>query len=148
MKLIVAKSSDYELIIAWRSDPEIYQGFYSQERSLTWDEHLQWLLSRNHDWREFLIWYEGRRIGVVTIGQLDHWNPEIGYLIGEKSLWGQGLGTKAVHLALDYLRAHNKEFCHTTVLNGNKRSIGLLKSLGFEYKMDARDDEIWMEKRL
>ena len=95
-----ANKSDLPLIMAWRSNPLIYQGFYQQTEPLRWEEHLAWWESRNKDWREFIIVLvedtEMRDVGVVTIGQLDHWSPEAGVLLGEVSLWGKGIGTQAV----------------------------------------------------
>lgn len=143
-----ASEADLPLIMAWRSNPLIFKGFYQQNKPLAWEEHLNWWNSRNEDWREFIIIYDDRAIGVVTIGQLDHWSPEIGYYIGEVSLWGKGIGKDAVRLGLEKLREYGKEYCHTTVFKSNKRSVRLLKSLGFKYLGKARPDEIWMQKEL
>ena len=143
-----ATRDDYELLMAWRSDPEIYQGFYSQGKSLVWEEHIKWMESRNQDWRTFIVVYNGRRVGVVTVGQLDHWNPEIGYYIGEKSLWGHGVGKEVVQAALDWLRNRGYKYCHTTVLKTNKRSVRLLENLGFETGIDARPGEVWYHKNM
>ena len=85
---------------------------------------------------------------MVTIGQLDHWSPEIGYFIGEVSLWGHGIGKEAVKQSMDWLQERGYEYCHTTVLGKNERSIRLLKSLGFTKLGEAREGEIWMTKRL
>ena len=134
--------------MAWRSDPAIYQGFYQQTKPLEWNEHINWIHSRNQDWRTFIIWLDNRRIGVVTIGQLDHFSPEIGYYIGEKTLWNQGIGCKAVELATEYLKGLGKAYCHTTVLKHNKASLRLLEKLGFEIMGDAREGEVWLTKKL
>ena len=147
-----ANEADLPLIMSWRSNPLVYQGFYSQRKPLEWAEHYQWWESRNKDWREFIIvLIEGthmREIGIVTIGQLDHWSPEIGFFIGEVSLWGRGIGKKAVSLGLDWLKEYGKEYCHTTILDDNKRSIRLIKSLGFTRLGKARENESWYQKRL
>ena len=105
-----ATKADLPLIMAWRSNPLCYSGFYQQTEPLKWDEHINWWQSRNQDWREFIIIYETRDVGIVTIGQLDHWSPEIGYFVGEVSLWGKGIGKQAVSLALDWLREYGKEY--------------------------------------
>ena len=86
-----ATQDDLRLMLAWRNNPQVYQGIYNQSvenRKLTWEEHTNWFASRNKDWRTFIIEYNGEPVGVVTIGQLDHWCPEIGYYVGEVSLWG------------------------------------------------------------
>lgn len=147
-----ATEADLPLIMAWRSNPLSYQGFYSQKQPLTWEEHINWWQSRNKDWREFLIvLVDGthtRDIGVVTIGQLCHWSPEIGYFIGEVSLWGKGYGKEAVKQAMDWLKIYGKEYCHTTIKDDNKRSISLIKSLGFERLGKAREGESWYQVTL
>ena len=138
---------DLPLIMAWRSNPLIYQGFYQQTKPLTWEEHIDWWHSRNQDWREFVITLDDRAIGVVSIGQLDHWSPEIGYLIGEISLWGMGYGKEAVKLACEWLKFEGRQYAHTTILDNNERSIRLIKSLGFEYLGEARKGESWYQKK-
>jgi len=150
LRLTKATEDDLTLMMAWRSNPLLYEGFVQQAKPLTWEEHTKWFQSRNKDWRTFIIEYEGRKIGVVTIGQLDHWSPEIGYYIGDTTLWGRGLGKEAVKLALDWLRGEGYKYCHTTVKKDNKRSYGLLKSLGFEYLGEARKEygEVWVTKSL
>lgn len=148
MKLRKARKHDLPLVMAWRSNPLIYQGFYTQHEPLRWEEHLNWWQSRNRDWRTFIIEYENRPIGVVTIGQLDHWSPEIGYFIGETSLWGKGIGRQAVQLGLDYIKDYGREYVHTTVLNKNVRSKVLLSNLGFTVLGDAREGEKWYQKKL
>jgi RimJ/RimL family protein N-acetyltransferase len=138
------QDTDLELTLAWRNDPEIYQGFYTQSlqhHTITWDEHVKWNKSRNADWRTFIIIYDNHRVGVVTLGQLDHWSPEIGYYVGAKDLWGKGIGKAAVQLVLDYIKSCGREYCHTTVIDTNMRSIRLLKSLGFVRTCDARPGE-------
>lgn len=143
-----AKNSDLGLIMTWRNNPIVYEGFYQQNEPLKWEEHLAWWKSRNKDWREFIVVSDERNIGAVTIGQLDHWNPEIGYFIGEVSLWGQGIGKEAVKLALKWLKNNGYEYCHTTVLKDNPRSLNLLKGLGFQVLGDARKGEVWLTKNL
>lgn len=148
MLLREATPDDYELMLAWRSDPDIYQGFYQQTEPLKWEEHIEWLNSRNNDWRTYMVVNDNRRIGVVTIGQLDHWSPEVGYYIGEKSLWGRGYGTEAVGLGLEAVKGFGRVNCHTTVLKNNKASLALLVRLGFSILGDAREGELWLTKRL
>ena len=140
-----ATTNDLELIMAWRSNPLVYQGFYQQGTPLTWEEHISWWHSRNRDWRTFIIEYESRKVGVVTIGNLDSWAPELGWYIGEVSLWGKGIGKEAVGLGLDYIKSQNKKYARATILDDNERSIKLAKSLGFEKLGKARQGESWWQ---
>lgn len=148
MGLRLLTKRDWTLMLAWRSSPIVYQGFYQQKEPLKWEEHINWIKSRNKDWRNFIIMYQDRPIGVVTIGQLDHWCPEIGWYIGEVSLWGQGVGREAAKLGLKYIKDYGREYCRTTVLKSNERCLSLLKSLGFEESGEAREGEIWVQVKL
>lgn len=147
-----ATESDMALILAWRNNPLIYQGYYTQTEPIEWEGHCEWWGRRNSDWREFMVLLKQgdsiREIGAVTFGQLDHWSPEIGYCIGEVSLWGKGYGKEAVNLACEWLKERGYKHTHTTVPKGNERSIRLLKSLKFKYLGEARKGEIWMQKKL
>ena len=140
--------ADYPLTMAWRSNPLVYAGFYQQKEPLKWEEHIKWIKSRNRDERNFIIMYDDRPVGGVNVSQLDHWEPEIGYYIGEVSLWGNGIGKEVINLALKYIKEYGRKYCHASVLKSNTRSIGLLKSLGFEESGDAREGEIWLKKKL
>ena len=113
------------------------------------------------DWKNFIIIYEKkvqvedfgfeveeRRIGGLTIGQLDHWSPEIGYYIGEKSLWGKGIGKEVVKAAMEWIKEYGRDYTHTTVKDDNERSIRLLTSLGFERLGPARPGESWYQKKI
>ena len=151
MELKPASDSDLELILAWRNNPDVYSGFYTQSLTnhlITWEEHLAWWKSRNSDWHEFLIWYEGRRIGVVTIVQCDNWTPEVGFFIGETSLWNKGIGAQAVKLAEEWLRDRGYVQTHTTVPVSNTRAIYLLKERGWIEAGHARKGELRFEKEL
>lgn len=143
-----ATEYDLPLMMAWRSNPLIYQGFYQQKEPLKWEEHITWFVLRNQDWRTFVVEYNGRPVGVVTIGQLDHWCPEVGYYIGEISLWNKGIGTEAVSLALDWIKQYGRDYVHTTILDKNKASIKLIEKLGFKYLGKARKGESWYQKKL
>jgi len=148
-----ATELDLELMMAWRSNPLVYAGFYTQQAPLTWEEHWKWWHNRGPWWKVFIIQYNDietrlRDVGVVTIGQLEHWSPELGYYVGEVSLWGKGIGREAVRLALQYIKRYGREYAHTTILVNNSRSIQLIESLGFKRFGCARVGESWYQVAL
>lgn len=148
-----ATESDLPLMMAWRSNQEVYKGFYTQRSPLVWEEHVKWFRSRNSDWRTFIVLYEERPVGVVTIGQLDHWSPETGYYIGETTLWHRGIGTEAVGLGIEWIKEyackhHHVTDVHTTILDNNEASIGIVKNLGFTKGMGAREGESYWVRKL
>ncbi len=146
--LRLATKDDLPLMMAWRSNPLIYKGFFTQKSPLVWEEHINWWKTRNSDWRTFIILYDDRPIGILNLGQLDHWSPEIGYAIGEISLWNQNIGTQAVRLGLEWLKEYGKKYCHTTILDNNLASIKLIKKAGFTKGMQARKGEHYWIKKL
>ena len=146
-----ATKEDLELLFNWRNQPEVWQGFYTQSkenRALTWTEHWAWWLSRNKDWRTFIIEYEGKPVGVVTIGQLDYWEPETGIYIGEVSLWGKGIAKRALELAIDYIKNYGRKYTRTSILDKNERSKKLYESLGFKRIGEARPGESLYRKQI
>ncbi len=146
--LRLQRADDYPLTMAWRSHPLVYEGFYSQNEPLTWEEHISWVMSRNRDWSAFMVIYDERPVGYLNVTQLDHWEPEIGVYIGETTLWGKGVGREAVKLGLEYIKSKGKESCHTTILKSNTRALRLFKSLGFIETGEARGGEIWVKIKL
>jgi RimJ/RimL family protein N-acetyltransferase len=145
-----ATDADLSFILSIRNHPDCMKGFYTQgfaqPHLIQWDEHLAWWDSRPSSWKQYII-LNGRPIGILALGQTEHWSPEIGYAI-HPSEWGNGYGKEAVRQALDLLRQMGKEYCHTTVLKTNERSLRLLKSLGFTEMADARPGEVWLTCKL
>jgi len=149
------RKDDLPLTLAWRNNKEVYDGFYqqSQDRAIVWDDHVRWNKGRNSDWRTFIVMYEDRPVGLITIGQLDNWEPEIGVCIGELTLWGKGVGKEAVFCGTEWLREYAVEHEHivatrATILDSNSRSIKLFISLGFERIASARRNESLYRKWL
>ena len=145
--LRLATENDLPLMLAWRSIEKVYQGFYTQgreNRSLNWEEHWKWWHTTS-DWKHWIIQLnDGQRtrdVGVIALRDLCAWNPEMGIYIGEVSLWGHGVGKKALQLALDWLKERSKSHCRTTVLKSNERAIRLFESSEFKRIGGARDGE-------
>ena len=142
-----ATNDDIDFYLKVRNDPEVWPGFYTQRKPLALKEHYNWWYTRNYNWSKFIIELASQPIGILNIGQQDHWSPEIGYAILSE-YWGQGYGAEAVKMALNWLKLNGYEYCHTTVLKNNERSLRLLKRLDFEIMGDARPGEVWLTKTL
>ena len=149
VSLRLATDNDIELVMAWRSHPLVYEGTYTQKTPLTWVEHLAWWRSRNQDWREFIITLtedgSTRRVGILTLCQLDHWSPEMGVILGETTLWRQGVAKEAVLQGLQWLGEYGKNYCHTTIKWDNMAAARLAESVGFQKFGEARPGESWYQ---
>jgi RimJ/RimL family protein N-acetyltransferase len=151
VKLREAKRSDIELILAWRNNPLVWQGSYTQakeNRPLTWQEHWKWW--QNNTARKIFIikLVNGentqRDVGYLSISNLNK-TPEFSISIGEVSLWGQGVGKEALKLGIKWLKEHGYKKVSASILKNNERSLKLFTSLGFKIMGELRKDE-WVVK--
>ncbi len=144
--------SDKVLVLAWRSNPLIYQGFYEQgylgKGSFAWETHTRWWNSLDNTWKRWIIQFAGRDIGCIWVLKLDKDTPEIGVFIGETTLQGRGIGRNSLDLVLDWLRNRRYPQVCAKMLKNNDKSIRLFESLAFRYSGDAREGEWIYEKGL
>lgn len=117
---------DLELVMAWRSNPRIYEHFREQDGPLDWGSHLQWFVERSKMRHDFMIEYRGRRIGVVSIDA----DGYVGVLIGEETCWGEGIASTALNWLSDQFADERDLFAE--IHDGNNRSRRLFTSCGFE----------------
>jgi len=129
--LRLATIKDLTRMFEWRNNPQVFGGFYNQSKPLTWQGHIGWWNNRKSQ-RCFIILYEREMVGVVNATHLDTHCPEVGYYIGETALWGRGVATEAVGLALGWLESQGYTRCCATVFKKNIASIRVLAKLGFQ----------------
>ena len=138
-------AGDYPLIMAWRSNPLVYQHYYQQDAPLVWGEHLEWWESRNEDWMAWMVLYgtdgSWRPVGVLSIGQLDSWQPDIGIFVGEVTLWGTGVGKDILSFGTQYLMAHKYHSARATIKPDNIGSIKIFEYFMFERVCESRNGE-------
>ena len=75
-----------------------------------------------------------RHVGNVKLGPIskEHHRSSIGFLIGERTLWGQGIATEAVSVAAKYALSELGLFKLTAgVYESNKGSAKILRKSGF-----------------
>lgn len=135
IELRVLQEKDLELLMSWRSNPNIYKFFYKQNEPLSWNEHFKWWKSRQN--REgWIISYQDedrwRDIGTINLSKTNMEFPEIGILIGEIPLFGKGLATAAIKKLITYAKDKGYSGIIAKVMRENKGSIRLFKKLGFK----------------
>jgi len=139
-----ATDADMTLVLSWRNNPLIWGETYTQRAPISWRAHKTWWKSRQ-DHKSFMVVLVeddyARDVGVIHISPLQYWSPEIGIIIGEVSLWGQGVGTEAFRLALEWLKDQGYKWTSTTVLDTNRRMIKVLYKLNFKKTCKARKGE-------
>lgn len=139
-----ATVDDLELMLAWRSQPQLYENFYEQDEPIEWEGHSKWWDSRENrrDWiitvREEDRW---RDVGNVNVSSLDTEMPEIGVYIGEVTLWGEGVATEAVHFGVNWLREESYPAVRARILDSNEPSQRVFEKVGFHRTGEARENE-------
>jgi RimJ/RimL family protein N-acetyltransferase len=146
MDLKELTENDLELILAWRNNPKIFQYFSQQNDLISWNDHFNWFKTRKNR-KDWIIIHHDRKIGLVNLSKLNEKRPEIGIYIGEMDLWGKGLATQAVKLAIDWLKnnGYNCVIAHTQ--KDNIASNKLWINTGFkEINNPNKNDELLYEK--
>lgn len=139
VRLRELNEADLELLLAWRSNPQVYQYFSSQTGALVWADHFTWWCTRKHrkDW--IILLSENnheRRVGSLNVSRLETGSPEIGLLIGETTLWGQGVASRALRFALTWLKGEKYESAQAKIHPKNVASVRLFEREGFHQNDD------------
>lgn len=126
IQLAPIAETDLELVLAWRSNPKIYRHFRRQDSPLNWESHVSWYESRPTGRYDFIIEYEGRRVGVVSIDTM----AKISIYLGDFSARGQGVATAALKWLCK--RFEDRTPLVAEVHESNEPSKQLFEGCGFQ----------------
>ena len=143
LKLVpVNINDDLELILAWRSNPNIYKWFQNQSKPLEWENHYNFWKNRVNriDW---IIFYRERKIGVAYITDLSSQTPNVGLYIGELTLQNQGVGKKTMKEMICWAHSKNIKTLTATIHCDNKSSLHLFQKFGFNFEKFHDEEENW-----
>jgi len=130
--------NDLELVLAWRSNPLVYRYFRGQDEPLDWETHLEWFSGRSRSREDFIIEYQGRRVGVISIDD----NMITTVYIGEIKSQKKGIASTALRQACNEVKY---ETFRAEVHRDNSSSISLFESCGFE-QIDVNGEWYIFEK--
>ncbi len=131
------KETDLESCLRWINDPEVRQ-YLKNHLPFTVQQESDWfdqLSQRTGDIILAIETLEGAFIGTMGLHRID-WQDRVattGALIGEKDYWGQGYGTDAKMVLLDYAfnTLNLRKICSST-FSYNKRSLQYLLHCGYQ----------------
>ena len=148
--------NDWDLLARWNSDPEVLyfsEGGDVESYNLEEVQGIYRWVSQNAFC--FIIEFKGQPIGEcwlqrMNIERLLEKYPDkdcrrIDLMIGEKRLWGQGLGTDTIRTLTKFgLEEEGADMIFGLVGDYNLRSVGAFKRAGYE--VDAEVEEPSGEK--
>lgn len=139
IRMTPLEDDDLELVMAWRSNPEVYRYFRHQEGPLVWDEHLTWFSAREDDRHDFIIHFDGRRVGGVSIDSDDF----VGVYLGDFDARGSGVATAALTWLCD--RFDTRTPLTAEIHSDNEASKRLFERCGFTHSSEGEENEDdWM----
>lgn len=124
----------------WFDDWEVIQFLSSRigKRAPTLKQERKWIADAKRNKEEIIFAIDandGTHIGLVRLNSIDyiHKNAEYGIFIGDKKYWGQGYGTEAGKLMIDYgFRKLKLRMIYLRYVAFNIRGEKSYKKLGFK----------------
>ena len=139
---------DIDTLYGWETDVElaIWSGWIPQlSRAAFRHKYEQRITEPEKDLVMLGIEYEGQLVGYVQLALIDddERRAAVGILVGEKNMWGRGIGKTALRILLDYaFTVKNLERVYAEVYAFNQRSLRLMERVGFQKEGVLRQHEI------
>jgi RimJ/RimL family protein N-acetyltransferase len=133
----------FECSKEWLKDPELTQ--LIDAPSVSDIERHNWFtgLKNRTDYRIWGVWLGPQRIGACGLKSFAGDRAEYWGYIGDKSLWGRGLGSSMVHHCIEEARRRRLAAVYLKVLKSNERAVRLYRRLGFVVVSEG--DQLVME---
>lgn len=141
-------------MIGWFEDLEVTR-FLLRRHPPSLDEEKEWLdkMAKDPDQLVWVVEHKGRAVGVTGIHQI-HWRDGFGTtgtIIGDRSVWGKGLGRELMQLRASYafmqlpLRKLKSAY-----LDGNEASARAQAAAGYKevgrHRADRFVDGRWVDE--
>ena len=151
----IGSKLDLKKWVNWINDPIITQFSEQRLKKHTLISQKKFIKQKLKSKNSILykIYHNKNFIGILEIGLINHYhkNCELMYMIGEKDLWGKGLGTKVIQHGIDIAKKLNikKIFAGTYKKNIGSQKVLLKNKFKIEGKQKnffklgkKRDDRI------
>lgn len=148
IRLRSVEKEDLDSFMVWVNDPEVTFGLSLYLPISSWEEE-EWFASLSKrpqaerplavEMRDGDDWKLIGNLGYHQIDNVAH-AGEVGIMIGEKSIWGQGYGTEAMRLLLKHgFETLNLNRIFLRVYAENKRAIRTYEKVGFVHEGRMRE---------
>lgn len=139
---------DIDTLYTWENDIElaIWSGWATPfSRAAFRHKYEQRITEPEKDLVMLGIEFEGQLVGYVLLALIDEYERRaaVGFLVGEKSMWGLGIASTALRILLDYaFTVRSLERVYAEVYGFNRRSLRLMERVGFQKEGILRQHEI------
>lgn len=136
----------------WRNEESIRKNMYD-DSIISEENHRKWLnsLKNNTNRFVFVIYFEGREIGVISIDNIDYINKkcEWAFYIFDANLRGKGIGKRLEISMIDYIfNVLKMEKLNCAVLSNNLNVVEMHKHFGFKVEGILRQNYLKNGKRI
>ena len=144
--------ADIPLKVQWINDPEVSRYLHydlplEEEKALSWFKQVK----DKEDRCDLIVQTdEGVSVGILGLLNIDYKNHSAEYYItiGEKCCWGQGVGTKALYLLLQWaFEGLGLDKIWATTRSSNLPSLSMMKKIGFSVEGRLRQEKLMGAKR-
>lgn len=119
----------------WLADPAIK--YLTASPSIDEYSQRKWYesLKNRNDYVIYGVRYQGKPIGVVGLKHIDLNRRQAEYFgyIGEKEMWGRGVGTRMMEYIEEVALVRNIRRIYLKVIENNTNAIGLYKKMQYKY---------------
>ncbi|NOZ27122.1 MAG: GNAT family N-acetyltransferase [Chloroflexi bacterium] len=159
VRLRAITRDDLPRYTTWLNDPQVIE-YFGPYRPWSLEDEEDWFTKQRTDpsVMNFAIdaLEDGQHVGGCGLSHIDQRNrtAECGIFIGEKSRWGQGLGTDAMRALIRYgFQQLNLHRIYLRVYEENRRAIRAYEKVGFriegrwreaEFRHGRYHDILWM----
>ena len=131
----------------WFNDPDVTVHMNKGVKENTVEDQLVFFEKVSHSEKDVVLAIcdleSGVHIGTTGLHDID-WGKgtaQFGIVIGEKTLWGKGIGTEAWRMIVEYgFSALKLKKIHTKIFAGNLPSLRIAEECGFEKKAVLKND--------
>ncbi len=153
LRLRPMTEDDWIFLLGWNNDPDvlyIVEGGDIDSYSLSQVQKIYRTVSQTAYC--FIIEYEGREIGECWLQKMnnsqlkeEYWdldNRRIALMIGEKDLWGQGIGGEVIELLTNFaVSAKGCDQVFALIPDHNHASVRAFEKSGYVFDQKIEDDD-------
>jgi len=153
VELIKVKSEDRVYFKKWWHDKELITLTSRNFKPLSDDDfekYFKAMLNSNSKSKSksnhyYMIFFDGRVVGNVSLVKSSNGFYEVQIVIGEKDFWGMGIGSLALDNLLNIANKKKIKKIKLAVRSENKRAINLYKKFNFVEYLKTKE-YIYMKK--